>query len=85
MKTGGKAATTRVHAKPRPTTREHMLVEVEGTMDRLIFELLESGGVEQTEASLRGALRVVVCAQKAYGLRTDRGERTILHADRSRR
>jgi hypothetical protein len=67
----GKAPTVGVHVSPplvterRPGNRERMLAEVEDKIDRLIFELLEIGGVEKAEDALRVARRVVVRAQKA--------------------
>jgi hypothetical protein len=64
-KTGGKTKAAGVHAKRHPGNREQMLVGVEDKIDRLIFELLEIGGVEKAEDALRAARRVVVRAQKA--------------------
>jgi hypothetical protein len=42
-----------------------MLAEMESRIDCLIFDLLEIGGIEKAEDSLRAARRVVVRAQKA--------------------
>jgi hypothetical protein len=64
-KTGGKTKAAVVHANRRPDNREQMLAEVESQIDRLIFGLLEIGGVEKAEDALRAARRVVVRAQKA--------------------
>jgi hypothetical protein len=70
-KTGGKTPSVGAHATRSPATkrrlgnREQMLAEVESKIDSLIFELLEIGGVEKAEDSLRAARRVVVRAQKA--------------------
>jgi hypothetical protein len=67
----GKAPTVGVHVSPssekkhRPGNRERMLAEVEDKIDRLVFELLEIGGVEKAEDALRAARRVLVRAQKA--------------------
>jgi hypothetical protein len=52
-------------ARRRGVDRERVLVEVEGRIDRLIFDLLEVGGMERAEDALRAARRVVVRAQKA--------------------
>jgi hypothetical protein len=64
-KSAGKTKAAGVHAKSRLGNRERMLAEMESRIDRLIFDLLEIGGIEKAEDALRAARRVVVRAQKA--------------------
>ena len=63
-KTASSGRTQTTPATSRRTSRERMLFEVEDKIDRLIFDLLEIGGVEKAEDALRAARRVVVRAQK---------------------
>ncbi len=52
-----KAAST---ATVRKSPREKLLAEVESDFDRLIFKLMEAGGLTKVEDVLRSARRVVV-------------------------
>ena len=61
---GGGHTTPSPNKKRRPVDRERMLDEIEGAIDRLIFGLLEIGGMEKAQEALRAARRVVVRAQK---------------------
>jgi hypothetical protein len=62
---GGGHTTPSPRKKHRPDDRERQLNEIEVSIDRLIFGLLEIGGMEKAQEALRAARRVVVLAQKA--------------------
>ncbi len=47
-------------AKTKPSGREKLLAEIETDFDRLIFKLMEAGGLSKVEETLRATRRVVV-------------------------
>jgi hypothetical protein len=61
-------AADRIQAAPRVgrgRSRQQMLAEIEARIDRLVFDLLEIGGMEKAGDALRTARRLVARAQKS--------------------
>jgi hypothetical protein len=56
----GTHATLALETRTRSSSRERILEEAEGDIDRLIFKLMGVGGMEKVEDTLRLARRMVV-------------------------
>jgi hypothetical protein len=56
----GTHAASAPETKPRSSDRERILEEAEGDIDRLIFKLMDVGGMGEVEEALRRARRMLV-------------------------